>query len=236
MTKKIKILQSLELNGFYKGKIVGGDVCSEFLSICSLIGNPTKHDVNKKIIWDIKAKEKCNLENSTFSQHKDYAYFHTDSQYRENPEKYFGICALTPATDNGGVNQIITLSQIISAILLMKDGKAFLDTLKRIFFPFYVPNEFRLNDENIILKPILTNDEFIRFRFDTILKGFEFTKENQERKNVLNYFKCIVDSINPVLNYKLKKNEYLIIDNHRVLHSRTSFEDDNRHLIRVRMN
>ncbi|MGB0868621.1 MAG: TauD/TfdA family dioxygenase [Flavobacteriales bacterium] len=247
--------QSIELSEFVRqqlnevGYVVIEDFCdnnnidlakSEFLNLCHEIGYPISHDVNNSIIWDIKNNSKSNSFIKTYSEHNHEAEFHTDSQYSSYPEDYFGLYTIRPAQCNGGKSYLLSLKDILTELRSIQNGYDIEKILSETNFPFIVPNVFKKesnNDFEYNFGPILRSNE-IRFRIDTFEKAIiqrpDFCTEKQiEAYNIL---KEIILKSQRQQSFYLKEKDLIFINNKTMLHGRSSFTDENRHLLRIRMN
>ncbi|MEQ8467018.1 TauD/TfdA family dioxygenase [Coleofasciculus sp. E1-EBD-02] len=213
-----------------------------FLYFCSMLGKPVEHNIGKKdYVWEIKLRQDINYL-PTFSEHKLEAPLHTDTQYRSSPEKYISLFAIKKANCGGGVTKILNFDHVINTLQSSNDGITCLRILEKSFFPFAVPSIFSEYKDKIkiIYAPIISQKINIRYRFDTIemgLKNSMFSKADNDRKMwALIFLRDHIKNHPCTVSLTLEAGEILIIDNHRVLHGRTSFKDCNRHLLRVRMN
>lgn len=213
---------------------------SKFLDIASLIGLPISHDANNSIIWDIKSNPDSVSNIKTYSEHNHEAELHTDSQYSEYPEDYFGLLTLKTATCGGGKSMLLSLKDILNELQSLPNGHELEHTLSKTDFPFVVPNVFKKiasNENEYNFGPILRPNE-IRFRVDTCEKAIkanpEFCKEDQ--KLAFEELKKLILNSPSTMEFYLKEKDLIFINNKTMLHGRTSFTDARRHLLRIRMN
>ena len=77
----------------------------------------------------------------------------------------------------------------------------------------------------------------IRFRLDTIEAGFKCCPElaTPERLWALDYFNKFSQSYQNRIELKLTDGDIIFVNNHRVLHGRTAFSNNDRLLLRVRI-
>ena len=211
-----------------------------FLDIAEKIGQAISHDGQNSIIWDIKNNPKSDSLIKTYSEHNHEAELHTDSQYSEYPEDYFGLLTLKKAQCGGGRSSLLSLMDILSELRELPNGLKIEKTLRESDYPFIVPNVFKkVNSKNLEFNfgPILRSNE-IRFRVDTIEKAISnrpdlCTKQQFEAYQALK--EIILNSINTKYFY-LEDRDLIFINNKTMLHGRESFTDSERHLLRIRMN
>jgi len=218
------------------------DLEKELTQICSAIGKPVAHDAEGAIVWNIKAAATAKGSVITYSQHSHEADLHTDSQYSDYPEDYFSLLTLEKAKCGGGQSYILTLEDIIDELHQTADGREAYTVLSTTYFPFIVPNVFKKNKESdvpeIVFGKIITNDNEIRFRVDTIQKALEHDPSfcTKEQIKAFSILVKLVRETRRTIKFHLEKGDLVIINNKKTLHGRSSFTDADRHLLRVRMN
>lgn len=203
-----------------------------FIDFINNIGIPTEHTIGEKdYILDIKSKKSFS-KIITYSEHNKKAKYHTDAQYNYIPENFIALYCFKKANCGGGKSRVIKLQDIINTL---KDASYDITLLKKNIFPFATPSIYQNNNKLIQYFNILSKDEtFIRYRYDTIIKGIELEKKN----NILKSIK-IFDNLLDNVKYKeliLEEGDLLILNNHNMLHYRTQFNDLERHLFRIRFN
>lgn len=240
------ITNSLKNRGYIVIKNFNVDIenieeCHEkFLKISKLIGTPIGHDINNKIIWDIKSNPKSVSFVKTYSEHTHEAELHTDSQYSDYPEDYFGLLTIKKATCGGGISYLLSLKQILSDIRALKNGAEIERILSETDYPFIVPNVFKKskgegNEYNY--GPILRENE-IRFRVDTFEKAIKLKGNLCTKDQIYAYkqLKKIILENENTQKFYLENKDLIFINNKTMLHGRSEFTDSNRHLLRIRMN
>ncbi|WP_146072526.1 TauD/TfdA family dioxygenase [Arthrobacter sp. 4R501] len=215
----------------------GGEVAQLIcLFVSTVFGSPTKTDKRlRRFAWPVRY-EKTHLNSPTFSQTMAEAGFHTDSQYLEEPERYFGLFCVTSDVRGQGTNFLVSASQVVLRLLELHPTA--LDHL-RSPFPFRVPSVFTTsasdNDIEVVWAPIL-GEGTIRFRSDTITSALELpgvTLAEAKLAAIAAFERSISET--PTLEYHLEPGEAIVVDNHAMLHARSPFTDSNRLLYRVRM-
>lgn len=224
--------------------LLPADVRDAFiLGLCTLVGNPTRTDkVEGKIIWDVMPREYLGHTNTTFSEHNGEAEFHTDSQFFPDPERYFSLWSLKHASDRGGVNGLLDARMVTRKLVGERLGIEAMITLSETELPFRVPTVFteegRDDIAEVLMAPVFTSRPYMRYRKDTLQKGL-IAKGMQLEPNIsraLRQLESIIGNQDLVLKHFLQMGQVLFGNNHEILHNRTSFVDQKRHLLRVRMN
>lgn len=211
---------------------------TDFLLFCSLLGSPTPH-IGNEYVWDIKAQPKNSSQYNTFSETNSSAPFHTDTQYREVPEKYMSLLSLKISSINEGLTEIINANNLIADFSSDAIGKEYIETLRTVKYPFLVPSIFskeKLTPE-IIYAKIIDDKIPIRYRYDSIIRGLKYSiKFSKKQVDAINYFDSFLNNYKNKETFLLNEGEVLIVNNYKILHSRTEFFNLNRHLLRVRFN
>jgi hypothetical protein len=207
------------------------------------IGYPTPTDPHKgKLLWDVKPRNLPTDYFATYSEHNNYADLHSDTQYFSNPENYFLLYTIRAARCGGGKSLMCDGRTVKRCLLATKEGREAYEVLSTFKFPFRIPTTFnnlvgKGGEAQTCLAPIFGNDPLIRFRNDTLKKGFELRPDLDvpEARNALKVLLDVLVNKVPVMEYCMPDDMLMICNNHKALHGRTSFQDRERHLIRVRM-
>lgn len=159
---------------------------------------------------------------------------HTEASYRDIPPQYIVLRCVQPSSCGGGYTTLV-------------DGYDFLDHLTeevkhRLSHEDhrFMSNQGRLETFAPILQFSDSNIPMLRFNYNALNYGEHspnVSKSNHQGdpflpnfcQNVLSFFESQKISV------CLQKGEMLILDNYRMLHSRTSFADPNRHLQNIWM-
>ena len=107
-------------------------------------------------------------------------------------------------------------------------------------FPFVVPNVFKKHSSKkveYVLGTILTGAE-IRYRTDTIQKALDYHPSicTPRQVTAFHYLRDLVRNSAYTHKFFLEKGDLFLINNKTTLHGRGSFTDNERHLLRIRMN
>jgi Taurine catabolism dioxygenase TauD, TfdA family len=195
-------------------------------------GEPTQTSPSSDCLaWPIQARP--GTERPTFSQTSEEASFHTDTQYYPHPERWFGLYSVV--SDRSGLGSS-----------LLVDGLAVYETLSpdtqfelQRPYPFRVPALFtadgRPDTVELLWRPIW-DGSILRWREDTLLAACELVGEqvSADQLRAARDFAAALREAEPVTLH-LEPGMMLVVDNHRMLHARTSFESLDRLLYRVRV-
>ena len=213
------------------------EVCDTLvLALTATIGKPTDHNGDKRVLWPVHPRQFEGEYKVTFSERAGEAPLHTDSAFAREPEKFGCLFVVREAEDGGGQSVIVNARHLIAELEASEDGRACLTILRDREFPFSVPDAF-FRDERVVTAPVIGERPLIRFRYDSLMNGFELRPDlrTNERLWAVEHFRAAADELESRITYPLRRGEALIFDNHDVLHARTDFTDPGRFLIRVRM-
>ncbi|MDJ0686951.1 MAG: TauD/TfdA family dioxygenase [Xenococcaceae cyanobacterium MO_188.B32] len=208
-----------------------------YLSLAAHLGKFTVHSNSKNVIWDVTPRPLLNQRKPTFSELDAEAPLHIDSAFRHKPEEYFGLFAIKSAKE-GGNSIIVKANDLIQSLQSSSFGVQCLRILREQNFPFQVPSAFvGAGKSNIILAPIVADKPLIRFRLDTIEASFKCYPElaTPARLWALGYFERFIKSYENKIEFKLTDGDMVFVNNHKVLHGRTAFSQNDRLLLRVRI-
>jgi hypothetical protein len=207
-----------------------------------VLGYPTPTDPQQgQLLWDVKPRSLPKGHFATFSEHSDRAELHTDTQYYDQPEDYFLLYVVSAAQCGGGKSLLCDGREIQSCLLETSQGRDAFDVLSTFSFPFRIPTTFTqagsVGAVETTQAPIFGEEPLIRFRHDTLEKGFEARPDLDvpEARGALRVLNHVLENKVNVLHHFMRDDELVICDNHTVLHGRTIYLDSRRHFIRVRM-
>lgn len=209
------------------------------LGVSKLIWEPTYTDqLRENVIRDIAPRKNLKHQVGTISELSGEAEFHTDSQYIPIPEKFFILACQNPAIQWG--DSLLIDSENILKNIKKKSPQCY-ENMSSYQFLFLVPSSFTKtwDDRSIeLLKaPIVSEEVPMRYREDTIRNAQKlvptfFTAQHEE---ILEKIKESIEQ-SEKMQFRLERNDILVVDNHRLLHGRTDFSDSQRLLYRIRMN
>lgn len=207
--------------------------------VSSAFGHPSATDQKtNKIAWPIKYDPDSPL-NRTYSQSLGEAAFHTDTQYFPKPERFFSMFCVVADEEGKGTSELIDGKELIDQYKAEygDDGVAILERK----YPFKVPSIFTktASDEDLEVTwaPIYDpRSKAIRYRKDTITDALRLTGSSidDQQHEALGRLEDIIKNFDAE-SYHLMPGDAVIVDNHRMLHARTSFDSPERLLYRVRM-
>ena len=117
----LKIRNDLNKRGYSihsSDKIEKAEIKEYHWSLVNKLGLPSEHNDRKEdYIWEISAK-KSTSSIKTYSEHSQKANLHTDSQYRNNPERYFSLSSIQVANCGGGQTEILDFKKLFIYMLL----------------------------------------------------------------------------------------------------------------------
>jgi alpha-ketoglutarate-dependent taurine dioxygenase len=216
---------------------------NKLLYVLSLaLGYPTPTDPRQgKLLWDVKSRPLPEGHFATFSEHSDRAELHTDTQYYPYPEEMFLLYTIRAARCGGGRSLVCCAQQVKELLLATAVGQEAFEILSTYEYPFRVPTTFteagKVGTIETTLAPIFSDRPFIRFRYDTIEKGFQSRPDldRPEARFALKILLNVLETQANIVDYWMQDDNLLICNNYTALHGRTSFQDPERHLIRVRI-
>lgn len=240
------IKENLETEGYFLVRnfnvnIESIDLCREkFATLCEKVGTPVSHDRNNTIIWDIKSSaHKGEGAVITYSEHNHEAELHTDSQYSATPEDYFALLTLKKAECGGGVSYLLSADALTAELEGTDRGAETLEILRTTEYPFIFPTVFKVNADSepeVSFGKILYGKN-IRFRVDTIQKALDHNPSfcTAEQIAAFQHLVSILANSENIEQFYLEPKDLIFINNTTMLHGRSAFTDQNRHLLRIRM-
>jgi alpha-ketoglutarate-dependent taurine dioxygenase len=240
------IRQHLDLNGFlilhnFNENLQDLNRAEQFFkNFCSRIGSLVPHNFGKQdFVWSIKSQA-SNSPLKTFSEHNFTAPLHTDSQYREQPERYIGMFSYRQAACGGGYTYLLDFKKVIEKMQNTLTGQNLIKFLKNEEFPIAIPTVFQTDPTKKFIWSKLISDKpikpMIRYRYDTLKAGLSLLERDKYQvfEENLNLLDSYIDNSRERQIFLLKEQEILLLDNHRLLHGRSGFFDTDRLLLRVR--
>lgn len=207
--------------------------------LCSLIGTLVTHNPGKNdFVWEIKSQLSTSAL-KTFSEHNQHAPLHTDSQYRNQPERYIALMTLRQANCGGGYTELVDFRKILQELKCTYLGSRVIEFIRNESFSIAIPSVFQETSKVAFVKAKLVSESpLIRYRYDTLKAGLSLIQNSrvaafQENLDLLDNF---IQSSPHRFRFLSLPNEITLLDNHRFLHGRSSFTDLNRLLLRTRMN
>lgn len=213
-----------------------------------MLGYPTSTDQRTgRVAWDVKARPELGADGRfvTFSERVGSADMHTDSSFYPMPEEKFILYVVNAARCDGGHSILIDGEDIYRALQRTPEGAAAYDLLRSTPVPFRVPTVYAAGDDNVEYHvapvfgaPARAGDRFtMRWRYDSIKKGLAARPDmsTPELEEALEIMNCVAEQEAARFMEQLPTDTLMLADNHRMLHGRTTYTDERRHLIRIRM-
>ncbi len=212
-----------------------------YLVIAGHIGIPAVTDVkNQKVIWEVTPRAGLPSEHRpTLSEMDGEAELHTDSAYRIMPERYVALLCLKPAFD-GGITTLFSADALFGVLRSMPGGGECEKVLRETMVPFCVPDSFTTTghaaSNELFSGPVFGEHPMVRYRRDSVLDGSRVgtSTNTQQIKQAVDILRGALAQCQP-LTLPLRRGDLLIINNHLLLHGRTTFKDTKRLLLRVRI-
>ena len=223
------IKQQITNIGFYVYKNAHFYNDKMFLEFSHSFGTPDKEFNNNSFIDNIYVKS-SNQENRYLQKEKQMP-FHTDSSIIREPHSLILLYCVTKDQSGGGESLLIDSRKVIN--IIKDDAPKLLKDLCSYEFTF-------LNSKRKYKAPIINSggDSYsIRYRKDLISYSSIISVEKFE-KEIIEKFENYINRKDIQVNIKLENNDLLIIDNLRILHSRSEIQNrnlSNRHLKRIKI-
>jgi alpha-ketoglutarate-dependent taurine dioxygenase len=207
--------------------------------LCSFVGTLVPHNPNKKdFVWEIESKPSISSL-KTFSEHNQHASLHTDSQYRELPEKFIALMTLRQATCGGGYTEVVDFQEVLKDLQSSALGTEVINFFRGESLPIAIPSIFQVGSRAThIISKLISENPLIRYRYDTLKAGLSLIEGHQVNvfQEKLDLFDSFIQLSPHRIRFLSSPGEIIFLDNHRFLHGRSSFTDLNRLLLRTRMN
>lgn len=167
-------------------------------------------------------------------------FFHTGSQSHDRPHEIQVLQCVRAGSQGGGISQLVTTDAVV-AWLREHGQQQVVETLMRAY-PHKRP---AFMGELVLLAPILEPDpiqparSLVRFQREVVFDGAAERPDTMDdgMRAAIDQFEAALNAPGLGLEYQLAANEYLTIDNRRVLHARTPVvggKASGRHLKRIK--
>jgi alpha-ketoglutarate-dependent taurine dioxygenase len=213
-----------------------------------MLGYPTSTDQRTgRVAWDVRARpvEQSGGRFTTFSERVGSADMHTDSSFYPMPEEQFILYVVNAARCDGGHSLLIDGEDIYLALQETAEGRAAFELLSTTPVPFRVPAVYAAGDENVevhvatVFGPSTRPGArfTMRWRYDSIEKGMAARPDlvTPELRAALALMNDVAETKAARFKDQLPTDTLLLVDNHHMLHGRTTYTDERRHLIRIRI-
>jgi len=213
-----------------------------------MLGYPTSTDQRTgRVAWDVKARPETGIDGRfvTFSERVGSADMHTDSSFYPMPEEQFILYVVNAAQCDGGHSILIDADDIFHSLHRTPEGAAAFELLSSMPVPFRVPAVYAAGDDQMEIHiaqvfgpPVRKDDMFtMRWRYDSIKKGLAARPDlsSPELEKAVEVMHHVAEREAARFMEQLPTDTLMLADNHRMLHGRTTYTDEHRHLIRIRM-
>ncbi|NYE60426.1 alpha-ketoglutarate-dependent taurine dioxygenase [Duganella sp. 1224] len=213
-----------------------------------MLGYPTSTDQRTgRVAWDVKARPASDSDGRfvTFSERVGSADMHTDSSFYPMPEEQFILYVVNAAQCDGGHSILIDADDVYAALQRTPEGAAAFELLRTTPVPFRVPAVYAAGDDNLEIHvapvfgpPVRAGDRFtMRWRYDAIKKGLAARPDmgSPALEDAVEIMHRVAEREATRFMEQLPTDTLMLADNHRMLHGRTTYTDERRHLIRIRM-
>ena len=218
--------------GFF---VIDGECFSDFSreetteiysKICKTLGTLYVQNIKNESFVAIKDEGKSMMSGGRYHQTKEGGSFHTDSPQWEKVPDFIGMYCINPAK-KGGESKFVSAYSIHNEML--KEHKHFLEMLYEQFH-FDKRGEYESGESPTVFEPIFTyngNQLKLRYLRDYINDGHKIQDMplSKEQNEALDCLDKIIHDENLAVSYELKRYDMIFLNNGRVMHGRTSFED-----------
>ncbi len=213
-----------------------------------MLGYPTSTDQRTgRVAWNVKARPagSSGARFMTFSERVGSADMHTDSSFYPMPEEQFILYVARAAQCDGGHSLLVDGESIYQALQCTAAGRAAYALLRDTPVPFQVPSVYAASEDQVEYHvalvfgtPRRAGERFtLRWRHDAIMKGLAAcpSMSTPALRDALATMHQVAEKDASRFCEQLPTDTLLIADNHHTLHGRTTYTDERRHLIRIRM-
>jgi hypothetical protein len=102
------------------------------IAFTSCLGKPTPTDpFTQTVAWDVIPLTDLPIGHTpTITEHRLASPPHTDSSYRDRPERYVALLVVRPAEDGGGCSEIVDGRSVITRLRQSSEGRRCEDLLR----------------------------------------------------------------------------------------------------------
>jgi hypothetical protein len=213
-----------------------------------MLGYPTSTDQRTgRVAWDVRARpiEEIDGRFTTFSERIGSADMHTDSSFYPMPEEQFILYVVNVARCDGGHSILVDGEDIYQTLQETEEGRKAFDLLSTTPVPFRVPAIYAAGENNVEVNVALVfgpakrpGTRFtMRWRYDAIKKGLDARPEldTPALRAALALMNDVAENRAARFKDQLPTDTLMLADNHHMLHGRTTYTDERRHLVRIRI-
>ena len=219
-----------------------------------MLGYPTSTDQRTgRVAWDVRAApvKEGGSRFTTFSERVGRADMHTDSSFYPMPEEQFVLYVVNAAQCHGGHSLLIDAEDIHRALQRTEEGRAAFELLSTTPVPFRVPAVYAAGDDTVevfvstVFSPSTAKRAggrpgprfMMRWRYDSIIKGLDARPDldTPALRDAVELMNEVAETGAERFIEQLPTDTLMLVDNHHMLHGRTTYTDERRHLIRIRI-
>lgn len=206
------------------------------LALTSAIGEPTDDCADKRVLWPVKQRPIAAGKKATFSEDLGEAPLHTDSAFVREPERYNALYVVRQSNCGGGKSVTVNGPRFLRDFAGSLQGRDCIRFLREADYAFYIPDTFHAG-ERFIISRVLSDGPVIRFRHDCIEMGFQLCPKLATNAHRFYYslFRNAAEAHASRSEFTMSDGDMVVLDNTRLFHVRTHYNDPARHLIRIRM-
>jgi alpha-ketoglutarate-dependent taurine dioxygenase len=224
--------------GFERSAAVNGDAVRDalVLALTSAIGEPTDHCADKRVMWPVNSRPVAAGKQATFSESLGEAPLHTDSAFSLQPERYAALYVVRQSRCGGGQTVVVNGPRFLRDFAKTSQGADCIRFMRKTDYAFRVPDAF-FTGQHFITGRILAEEPMIRFRHDSIERAFDLCPDlaTKEHRFFVSLFRDAAEAHASRTEFLMADGDMIVLDNTRLFHARTDYNDPLRHLIRVRM-
>jgi alpha-ketoglutarate-dependent taurine dioxygenase len=185
---------------------------------------PLMPQYDGEVVWSIQAQPR--FDNLYHSLNNQALRPHTECyEFDGTPPRYLALWCVVPPSDSGGTTTLADMYGFLGT--LTDDERALLDRRQYQFVSSAGVQDMELGRvaRHCVVTRRPDDSQLVRFSCNCVADADDFLSDIQKR--VVGYFDAHHVSV------KYERNALLVWDNHRMVHSRTAYEDRARLLKRV---
>ena len=144
--------------------------------------------------------------------------FHTDTADWEQPVKWISMVCVRSDQNGGGRSQILDMDTIRQEVI-HKMGQEKLEMLETVALPFKIAD---YRGGGVAWRPVIS-DSMLSWRRYTINHALNDSGKqlSEEMTKTLDIFEDIIESTSGRIEFLMNDGDFLFMDNHKTIHSRT---------------
>jgi len=230
-----EIDRDVHRNGYHLGPACGIESMPPSVQVrlavamAAAIASPARIGGSNLVAWDVTpGPDLAGHQPGNVSTTDGEAVLHTDSAFSDRPEDLFGLWCLRPA-ERGGASVQVDARDLVHRLLRTPQGAAAVTLLRAHDVPVDT------GEPEVRWVRTIT-DDVVRLRPDLTMRGFARTAHGRDDELVqaFNHFSRALREAAGAPIF-VPAGHVLVVDNHRLVHGRTTFSDPRRHLLRIRM-